>query len=366
MIRHENPTHRYVEEIVERIGRTPDAVIPLLHEIQDHYRYLPPDALQHLSAITDITPAAIQGVSTFYDCFRHKPAGEHSIKICHGTACHVKGSPLVEDAIRRELNIPEGDDTDPDRRFTVERVACVGCCSLAPVVSIEEETYGCVTSQSTPGVISGFNALQEMEAGNGQSDIRYINEIKNPIGDVTVSMDSCCMVSRPEKVLEELRHAAHQLALPVRVRQVGCKGLCRYGPSLSITDDKGSDVAYAGVQPDQAAELLIGHFKPPRLLDRIGQTTARLLDRFVDGLDESPTEKCRTEALDPGLAEAERHQVRIASEHYGKLDPLDLDEFIAHQGFEAWKKCLSEDRPQQVIDDILKSGLRGRGGGGFP
>lgn len=368
MIRPEETSTEFVEKVVERVGRTPDMVIPLLHEIQDKYRYLPPDALRHLCEVTDITPAAVEGVSTFYDCFRHRPAGENSIRVCHGTACHVKGSVLVEDAIRRELNIPKGDDTDADRKFTVERVACVGCCSLAPVVQIEEETYGYVTSQSTPKVINGFKAAQTLGDSNQGTGVDRLWKPQNKavIGEVTVSMDSCCMVSRPDKVLDSLRETADQLGLPVRVKQVGCKGLCSHGPAVSIHPADGVEVSYAGVQADQAGELLTGYFKPPRLIDRLGQGAARMLDRFIDGADENPSDKRRIDVIDPELPEVEARQVRVASEHFGKLDPLDLEEFEAHDGFVAWKKCLEEGDPSGVTDTVKASGLRGRGGGGFP
>ncbi|HSU57512.1 MAG TPA: NAD(P)H-dependent oxidoreductase subunit E, partial [Candidatus Dormibacteraeota bacterium] len=82
----------FVNETVERIGAAPEAVIPILQAIQDHYGYLPEEALQHICDKTRITPAAISGVSSFYDMFRHKPAGKHIVKVCRGTACHVTGA----------------------------------------------------------------------------------------------------------------------------------------------------------------------------------------------------------------------------------------------------------------------------------
>ena len=109
---------RFVDEAVERIGRSPDAVIPILQAMQDHYGYLPEEVLRRICAATQITPAALAGVSTFYDMFRHEPVGEHIVHVCHGTACHVGGAERVEDALRRHLRIPDGADTDADRLFT--------------------------------------------------------------------------------------------------------------------------------------------------------------------------------------------------------------------------------------------------------
>ena len=146
------------------IGRAPDAVIPILQALQDHYGYLPEEALRRVCAATQITPAAISGVSTFYDMFRHEPSGKHIVHVCHGTACHVGGAERVEDALRRHLRIPEGADTDADRRFTIERVACLGCCTLAPVVRIEEETIGYATAEKVPGAVRDFLASRQERA----------------------------------------------------------------------------------------------------------------------------------------------------------------------------------------------------------
>ncbi len=109
--------------------------------MQAHYGYLPEEALTRVCAATQITPAAISGVSTFYDMFRHKPAGKHIVRVCHGTACHVGGADRVEQALRRHLQIPAGADTDRGG-LTLETVACLGCCSLAPVVMINQDTHG--------------------------------------------------------------------------------------------------------------------------------------------------------------------------------------------------------------------------------
>ncbi|GAH46970.1 unnamed protein product, partial [marine sediment metagenome] len=131
-----------VDEIIARVGRDESAVIPMLQAIQAEFRYLPRRALEYVCEKTDITASRIAGVSTFYSQFRHRPLGKHVIRVCIGTACHVKGANVVHDAVMRHLGIPEGDDTDPDGLFTVEEVACLGCCTLAPVVQIDTITYG--------------------------------------------------------------------------------------------------------------------------------------------------------------------------------------------------------------------------------
>src|SRR5512139_3137660 len=98
----------FVDQVVEKVGTGKEKVLEILQALQGHYGYLPNEALQRVCALTEITPASIAGVSTFYDQFRHRPAGRHIIHVCVGTACHVKGSELVLEEFRRHLEIPEG------------------------------------------------------------------------------------------------------------------------------------------------------------------------------------------------------------------------------------------------------------------
>jgi NADH:ubiquinone oxidoreductase subunit E len=95
--------------------------------------------------LTEITPAEIAGTSSFYSRFRRSPVGEHLVRVCHGTACHVSGARQITDELRRYLAIPEGADTDPARQFTLDEVACLGCCSLAPMIMVDGHPAGKLT-----------------------------------------------------------------------------------------------------------------------------------------------------------------------------------------------------------------------------
>ncbi len=145
-----------VEEIVSRLGRGKDAAIPILQAIQAHYRYLPLEALRRACELTELTPSQVAGVSTFYARFRRAPVGRHILLVCHGTACHVCRAPEIDEAIRRYLELPPDADTDAARFFTVERVACLGCCSLAPVIRINQETFGKLTLSEAWKVIDAY------------------------------------------------------------------------------------------------------------------------------------------------------------------------------------------------------------------
>jgi NADH:ubiquinone oxidoreductase subunit E len=151
-----------VDEIIAREGRTSEAAIPILRAIQTHFRYLPDEALRRVCESTEITPAQIAGTSSFYSQFRRSPVGKHVVKVCHGTACHVSGIVQISEEMHRYLSIPSGDDTDPRKLFTLDRVACLGCCSLAPVMMIDEHTVG----KLTPAI--ACEALHETEPGEPQ------------------------------------------------------------------------------------------------------------------------------------------------------------------------------------------------------
>jgi len=130
-------------------------LIPLLQKLQEAYGYLPEDVIARLSERTGIFVSQIMGVATFYAQFRLEPVGKNVVKVCFGTACHVLGAENIADAITRELGCELGGTTE-DRLFTVESVACLGCCSLAPVITINDETHGRLTPDSARSVIREF------------------------------------------------------------------------------------------------------------------------------------------------------------------------------------------------------------------
>ncbi|NQZ71232.1 MAG: NAD(P)H-dependent oxidoreductase subunit E, partial [Lentisphaeria bacterium] len=136
-----------VDAIVKSVGTEKHNLIHILHGIQEKYRYLPRPALRRVCQVTDITPSQINGVSTFFKQFRHEPVGKNIVKVCVGTACHVSGAMNIHESICEALEIPDErrlDDliTDAQNLFTIEKVACIGCCTLAPVIQSERDTYG--------------------------------------------------------------------------------------------------------------------------------------------------------------------------------------------------------------------------------
>jgi len=135
----------FVDAVIKQEGGEPEAAIPILRAIQSHYGYLPDEAMNRLCERTAITLAQIAGTSSFYAQFRRSAPGKHLVRICRGTACHVTGIVQVAEEIRRYLDVAEDGDTDARRLFTLEDVACLGCCSLAPVMMIDGQTVGKLT-----------------------------------------------------------------------------------------------------------------------------------------------------------------------------------------------------------------------------
>jgi NADH-quinone oxidoreductase subunit E len=136
-------------------------LIPLLQGAQGIYGYIPNAVFRKISEETGLNLSDMYGVATFYAQFRLKPAGKLIIKVCHGTACHVQNADSITDAIKEALNVNDG-ETTPDKLFTLESVACLGCCSLAPVMMIGEETYGKLTKASTVKIIKDIK-IKELE-----------------------------------------------------------------------------------------------------------------------------------------------------------------------------------------------------------
>lgn len=124
----------------------PSQVIPLLQVVQVKQGFVPEEALREIASITGAPESEVFSVVTFYKQFRLRPPGQYLLKVCDGTACHVMGSPMLLDVLTEELKLTAGDTTE-DGLFTLEPVACLGCCSLAPVLMVNGETHGGLTSQ---------------------------------------------------------------------------------------------------------------------------------------------------------------------------------------------------------------------------
>lgn len=132
------------------------ALIPLLQDIQGIYNYLPENALKDISDFVNMPLSRVYGVATFYNQFRLTPLGENVIKVCRGTACHVKNSANILVAIENELNVKAG-ETTRDKKFTLEVVNCIGACSIAPVILVNDDYYGRLAVKDIPKIIKTYS-----------------------------------------------------------------------------------------------------------------------------------------------------------------------------------------------------------------
>lgn len=151
-----------VLEIIEECGSKESSLIPILQKVQDEYRYLPQEILAFVATALDIPPATVFGVATFYAQFSLDPKGKNIIKVCDGTACHVRGNKTLIDAIRNKIGLKPNEKTTKDLRYTLEMVSCLGACSLAPAVVINDKIYGQMTPEKA------ISAIDEVESKNEQ------------------------------------------------------------------------------------------------------------------------------------------------------------------------------------------------------
>lgn len=149
-----------IKEGLDTFDKDQGALIPILRMIQDRYSFLSREAIKLVADHIGVSSSEVYGVATFYNQFRFNPPGKHLIKVCLGTACHVKGGDIVLENFERKLGIKCG-ETTPDREYTIERVACAGCCALAPVAIVDDKTEGQMSPSRAEGILLGFQIDKE-------------------------------------------------------------------------------------------------------------------------------------------------------------------------------------------------------------
>jgi len=147
--------------IIEKHGADPAKLIPILQEVQHEYRYLPEEVMTFVATSLGLSPAKVFGVASFYAHFALQPKGKYVVRLCDGTACHVKGSINILNALQKKLGLDEKNPTTPDMLFTVETVSCLGACGLAPAMVINDMVYGQVTPEKAVGLIDAIVRQEE-------------------------------------------------------------------------------------------------------------------------------------------------------------------------------------------------------------
>lgn len=355
---------QFVEQVVAEKGTAPRAVIPILQAIQTQYKYLPEPALRMVCELTEITPERIMGIATFYSQFRLNPVGKHIVKVCVGTACHVKGAMQVYDAFKRHFKLKDHEETDASGKYTIEKVACLGCCTLAPVVQIDGITYGHVASDKVAQVISDFE-VQISRKGSKKAAFRTADgeEIQ---GEVRIGLGSCCVASGSKEVQKAVEETIAGTGIQVSLKHVGCVGMCHQVPLVEVISKDHESKLYARVKPEDVKNILEEHFKPQSLIDRMKNKVYNWFEKVQTDEVWEGVERYSIDIREQKVANFLDRQIPIATEHRGVINPLDMDEYRSVGGFVAMQKALSELEPQQIIQKMSDSGLRGRGGAGFP
>jgi NADH-quinone oxidoreductase subunit E len=153
-----------LDHLIEKYKGKKGNLIPLLQGTQNLFGYLPKAAFEKIARDTGLSLSDMYGVATFYAQFRLKPVGKIIIKVCHGTACHVQNANTITDALQESLKVKDGETTE-DGLFTLESVACLGCCSLAPVMMIGDQTYGKLTGTEAVRIVKGIR-MEEVKQSN--------------------------------------------------------------------------------------------------------------------------------------------------------------------------------------------------------
>jgi len=353
---------KVVDNIIQELGTTKKSLIPILQAIQEEFNFLPEDALKRISETTEITSAEIIGVASFYSQFRLQPVGNHMVKVCVGTACHVKGAVQVYDAFRRELKLEEGQYTEENGEYTLEKVSCLGCCTLAPVVQVDDVTYGHVESGKVGEIIKDFES-QKGKKGSKKARRSDGTQIE---GEIRIGLGSCCVASGSEEIREAVEEVVNDNGLNVKLKHVGCVGMCHQVPLVEIVPcDKSEAILYSKVKPQDVKDIIDSHFKASGFF-------ARFKNRFINTIESIQTdskwdgiERYELNPREKQVSSFLGKQIPIATENRGVINPLDLEEYKTKFGFLGLKKALKL-KPNEVVEIVKESGIRGRGGAGFP
>jgi NADH-quinone oxidoreductase subunit F len=365
-----------LERILERYRRNPEQIIAVLHALQDQERYLPEEDLRFLAKELEIPTSQLFHISTFYKAFSLKPRGKHECKVCMGTACHVRGAPLILEEVERKLGIKSGEST-PDLEFSLDTVNCLGACALAPIVTVDGEYYGNMSAPSVGKVLRQARAGKAERPGKparptGESPEAEFSQarpkapfLSNPAelsryrAELTASQNPdlpylavCggpgCLAMGSKDLYLAFKESieGNNLGDKVRLNFTGCHGFCEKGPLMVVFPQ---EIFYTSVRPQDAEEILT------KVIEKSGPVERLLYRESKNG------EKIVLESMVPYY----QRQNRLLIGNNRFINPESIDDYLRLGGYSALAKAISEMTPEQVIAEVQKAGLRGRGGGGF-
>jgi NADH:ubiquinone oxidoreductase subunit F (NADH-binding)/NADH:ubiquinone oxidoreductase subunit E/NAD-dependent dihydropyrimidine dehydrogenase PreA subunit len=351
-----------LHEIIDRWDCDPEYVIEMMQDVQARFRHISKTAIDEINRKTGKPKSHLYHIATFYKAFSLEPKGETVIQVCMGTACHVKGSAKILDSFERVLGVETGQTTG-DNRFTLEAVACLGACSIAPVVKIGEEVHGNVQSKDVEKLLKdakpGGEKNKEAAAGKAEgskiapSDLEKIAEKQKKADEafkkmLMVCTGTGCVAAKGFDIRDGLLAALEKkgVASDYAVVATGCNGFCASGPIVVVQPD---GIFYQKVKEKDLEEIVSSI--------ESGDTIERLLYKNpVSG---------EVNAKMDDIPFFSKQQL-IALRNKGIIDPENIDHYIARGGYEGLGKVLAGMTQEDVIGEVIASGIRGRGGGGFP
>ena len=170
MYMNENFDYSVVESILQEHQCSEKAIIAILQDVQEHYHYLPSEAFPYMAKKLNVSEARIYSVATFYENFSLEPKGKYVVKVCDGTACHVRKGTLILERLKSDLGLNDGKNTTDDMLFTVETVSCLGACGLAPVMTINDEVHPAMTPEKVTEAINKIKEESKADSGSGAED----------------------------------------------------------------------------------------------------------------------------------------------------------------------------------------------------
>lgn len=340
----------FIGSLIKEYGKDKSAILPILQAIQAKYAYLPKDLIKQYALASSLAENYIYSVASFYSSFRFKQSGKHSIKICVGAACHIKGAPDLFEAFTKKLNLKDGEDTDASKTFTLSKVACLGCCMLAPAVLIDNTIYGWVEASQIDSILDSFLNTRGQD-GKGETQIA-----KDFDGEIRICLCSSCVAGSADKIYNKIKSEIAKYNYKIDLKTVSCKGSSYRVPMFEVLTDNGLVFDYSGVSEFDVEKILRNHFKSSGFSKLKVQ-----LRKLVDNIYSKDESLCSCSKDDGFFAK----QKRVTTKYAGEFPPLDLDAYKANEGFDALEKA-RQMGANWVLEQLNISGLRGRGGGGFP
>ena len=357
-----------VDQIIDDYSADKSWLVMILQDVQEVYNYLPAEALHRVVDRLDVTVSRVFNVATFYSSLSLEPRGTYVIRVCDGTACHLRGATNLREEITRQLGIKEGQTTD-DKLFTLEVVACLGACALAPVMAVGSEYHGQMTVEKLRRTLAHYREqegappapespedraeppaptrLAEPDALTAYRDeLIAARDTSTPC--VTICGGTGCRAGHSIEVTQAFTRvlAAKSLQDTVDLRVTGCHGFCEQGPLVVLHP---SGTLYVKVAAEDVEEIVTTSIEGDGVLERL---TYR---------DPATKQRVARERDVPFYA----GQQRVIFSKSGQVDPTCIDDYIAADGYASLRKALTEMTPEAVIEAVEQSGLRGRGGGGF-